>query len=235
LKEANGIMSDSSWWIEIVFLAMLAGFIALRLVSVLGRRTGHENPAPGPFRGAAPEVAAPGPAPADLRRPAVLEMPADLDPKLHEPLQAIADADAGFEPGRFIEGAKGAYRMVLEAFWKGDAATLNDLVSDDVLTDFKRAIAAREEQGLTLDNRLVRIERAQIVGARMSGNMAEVTVRFDADLVAVTRDKDGNVVAGSTSDAIQTHDVWTFSRHLGSSDPNWLLIETDEEQSPQGA
>ncbi len=222
-------MSDSSWWIEIVFLAMLAGFIALRLVSVLGRRTGHENPTPTAYRGGAPEVSPPqAPAPG-MRGPVVLDMPADLDPKLHEPLQAIADADVSFEPGRFVEGAKAAYRMILEAFWKGDAATLNDLVADDVLTDFKRAIAAREEQGLTLDNRLVRIDRAQIVGARLSAMMAEVTVRFDADLVAVTRDAQGNLVAGSTSDAIQTHDVWTFSRHLGSSDPNWLLIETDEE------
>lgn len=222
-------MSDSSWWIEIVFLAMLAGFIALRLVSVLGRRTGHENPTPTAYRGGAPEVSAPrGPVPG-TPGPVVLDMPADLDPKLREPLQSIADADVSFEPGRFVEGAKSAYRMILEAFWKGDVAALDDLVADDVLADFKQAIAAREEQGLTLDNRLVRIDRAQIVGARLSAMMAEVTVRFDADLVAVTRDAQGNVVAGSTSDAIQTHDVWTFSRHLGSSDPNWLLIETDEE------
>lgn len=228
-KEANGIMSDSSWWIEIVFLAMLAGFIALRLVNVLGRRTGHENPAPGAFRGGAAEVAAPGVAPVDLRRPSMLDMPADLDPKLHEPLQAIADADANFEPGRFTEGAKAAYRMILEAFWKGDATVLDGLVSDDVAADFRSAIAAREAQGLTLDNRIVRIERAQIIGARMIGMMAEVTVRFDADLVAVTRDKDGKVVAGSTSDAVPTHDVWTFSRLVSSNDPNWLLIETDGE------
>jgi predicted lipid-binding transport protein (Tim44 family) len=222
-------MSDSSWWIEIVFLAMLAGFIALRLVSVLGRRTGHENPAPGVYRAGAPEVEpAPGMV-ADVRRPAVLDMPADLDPTLHEPLQAIADADAGFEPSRFVEGATAAYRMILEAFWRGDAAALDGLVSDQVAADFRGAIASREEQNLTLDNRLVRIERAQIVGARMSGMMAEVTVRFDADLVAVTRDAQGNVVAGSTSDAVQTHDVWTFSRHAGSRDPNWLLIETDDE------
>ena len=54
-------------------------------------------------------------------------------------------------------------------------------------------------------------------------------MRFDADLVAVTRDKDGKVVAGSTSDAVPTHDVWTFSRLVSSNDPNWLLIETDDE------
>lgn len=222
-------MSDSGWWIEIVFLAMLAGFIALRLVSVLGRRTGHENPAPGAFRGGGAEVAPPGAPSVDVRQPAMLDMPADLDPKLHEPLQAIADADANFEPGRFTEGAKAAYRLILEAFWKGDAVALDGLVSDDVAADFRAAIAAREAEGLSLDNRIVRIERAAIVGAKLAGMMAEVTVRFDADLVAVTRDKDGNVVAGSTSDAVPTHDLWTFSRHVGSNDPNWLLIETDDE------
>ena len=222
-------MSDSSWWIEIVFLAMLAGFIALRLVSVLGRRTGHENPAPTGYAGGPAEVAAPGVGAPDARRPAMLEMPADLDPSLREPLQSIADADPGFEPARFAEGAKAAYRMVLEAFWKGDAPALDGLVSDDVAADFRAAIAAREAEGVTLENRIVRIDRAQIVGARMSGMMAEVQVRFDADLVAVTRDKEGNVIAGSTSDAVQTHDLWTFSRHVGSQDPNWLLIETDDE------
>lgn len=222
-------MSDNSWWIEIVFLAMLAGFIALRLVSVLGRRTGHENPAPTGYGGGPAEVAAPGVAGVDARRPALLDMPADLDPALREPLQAIADADPNFDPARFTEGAKAAYRMILEAFWKGDAPALDGLVSDDVAADFRAAIAAREEQGLTLDNRLVRIERARIVGARVVGMMAEVTVRFDADLVAVTRDRDGNVVAGSTSDAMTTHDLWSFSHHLGSADPNWLLIETDDE------
>jgi predicted lipid-binding transport protein (Tim44 family) len=222
-------MSDSNWWIEIVFLAMLAGFIALRLVSVLGRRTGHENPAPTGYPGGPAEVAAPGAAAADPRRPALVDMPADVDPSLREPLQAIAEADQGFDPARFTEGAKAAYRMILEAFWKGDVPALDGLVSDDVAADFRTAIGSREEQGLTLDNRIVRIERARIVGARVSGMMAEVTVRFDADLVAVTRDKDGNVVAGSTSDAVPTHDLWTFSRHMGSADPNWLLIETDDE------
>ena len=222
-------MSDSSWWVEIVFLAMLAGFIALRLVSVLGRRTGHEKPVGDAFARGPAEISQPaGPLP-DVRAPQPIDLPADLDPNLRRPLQAIADADASFDPARFTEGAKAAYRMILEAFWKGDAARLNDLVSDDVLLQFKRAIAAREEEGLTLDNRLVRIDRAQIVGAQLSGMMAEITVRFDADLVAVTRDRDGKVVAGSTSDAVDTHDVWTFSRHVSATDPNWLLVATDDE------
>lgn len=225
-------MSDGSWWIEIVFLAMLAGFIALRLVSVLGRRTGHEKPAGEMLRGSqsqtAADVARLSTPLADASPRGPIELPADTDPALRGQLQAIADADPRFDPERFLDGAKVAYRMILEAFWKGDQETLDGLIADDVALQFRHAITARNEEGLTLENRLVHIERAVIAGARLHGMMAEITVRFDADLVAVTRDKSGRIVAGSTSDAVATHDVWTFSRHVAAQDPNWLLIETDE-------
>jgi predicted lipid-binding transport protein (Tim44 family) len=118
--------------------------------------------------------------------------------------------------------------MILEAYWKGDEETLRDLVAQDVARAFGDAIAARNEAGQVLDNRLVSIERATITGASLSGKDARITVRFDADIAAVTRDSDGNVIAGSTSDAVETHDVWTFARTLRSSDPNWKLADTDE-------
>jgi predicted lipid-binding transport protein (Tim44 family) len=221
-------MSDDNWWVEIVFLAMLAGFIALRLVSVLGRRTGHENPAGDAFVGNRTEVARPAAAVRDARSPAHVELPAGTDPALQSPLEAIAEVDPYFEPIRFVEGATGAYRMILEAFWKGDEAAFAGLVSDDLAQQFKQAIADREAAGHVLENRLVRIDKVGIETAQLSGSMAEVTLRFDADLIAVTRDRDGNVISGSLSDAAPTHDVWTFSRHVGSKDPNWLLIETDD-------
>lgn len=220
-------MSDSSFWIEIVFLAMLAGFIALRLVSVLGRRT-DETPVGDNVQGARPEISRPGTV-VDLRPRPALEMPADIDPALQTPLQAIAAADPGFDPAGFVEGAKSAYKMILEAYWAGDQKAIDELVSDEVSAQFKGAIDARTADGVTLENRLVRIEKARITAAQLTGMMAEVTVRFDADLALVTRDKDGKVISGSTSDAVATHDVWTFSRNAGSPDPNWLLIETDED------
>jgi predicted lipid-binding transport protein (Tim44 family) len=223
-------MGDSSGLIEIVVLAMLAGFIALRLVSVLGRRTGHEEPAGEVVRRSpAEQQTPPRTGSYDLPPAAPLDLPADMSPALKESLNAIAAADPTFDPPRFAEGAKAAYRMVLEAFWKGDAEALRDLVSDDIADQFAEAIAAREAEGLTLENRLVSLEKVEIVAARLHGAMAEVTLRFDADLVAVTRDKAGNVVSGSLSDAVQSHDVWTFSRHTGAADPNWLLIDTDED------
>nr|WP_121051637.1 Tim44/TimA family putative adaptor protein [Sphingosinicella microcystinivorans] len=216
--------------IEIVVLAMLAGFIALRLVSVLGRRTGHEEPAGEIVRRTPAEQQTPPRAGSyDLPPAAPLELPADMSPALKESLTAIAAADPTFDPARFTEGAKAAYRMVLEAFWKGDAEALRDLVSDEIADQFAEAIAARKAEGLTLENRLVSLEKVEIVAAQLRGAMAEVSLRFDADLVAVTRDKAGNVVSGSLSDAVQSHDIWTFSRHTGAADPNWLLIDTDED------
>jgi predicted lipid-binding transport protein (Tim44 family) len=118
--------------------------------------------------------------------------------------------------------------MILEAFWRGDEEELDRLVDGDVQDAFFQAITDRKAAGHVLDNRLVSIERAVIDQAKLSGQMASITVRFDADIAAVTRDQDGNVIAGSLSDAVPTHDVWTFSRNIAASDPNWVLIETDE-------
>ena len=213
--------------VEIVLLALVALFVGLRLYSVLGRRTGHEQqpilrPAESPT---VTEPAAPVPDVAPERPEAsglVYEEPAAPG------LRAIVGTDAAFDVGRFLEGAQAAYRMILEAFWKGDRDALRHLVGGHVLAAFEQAIGEREAEGHRLDNRLVAIERTVIEDARLAGRTAEIDVRFDADIAAVTRDREGNLVAGTLSDAIPTHDVWTFRRDLKSKDPNWLLVETDE-------
>jgi predicted lipid-binding transport protein (Tim44 family) len=203
-------------------------FVALRLWSVLGRRTGHEQPIAKPIE--APGRSSPAnpmPGPDSVAQPQAL-----ADPLIEQGalvgIRAISDADRSFDAMQFLGGAKAAYRMILEAFWRGDKEELGRLVDADVCEAFSQAIVAREEAGHVLENRLVSIEKAVIDKARLSGQMASITVRFDADIAAVTRDEDGNVIAGSLSDAVPTHDVWTFSRHVGASDPNWVLVETDE-------
>jgi predicted lipid-binding transport protein (Tim44 family) len=212
---------------EIVLLAMVALFVGLRLYSVLGRRTGHEQqPILRPAETAtAPDTSAPA-ADVPAERPEisgfVYEEPATPG------IRAIVGADPSFDVGRFLEGAQSAYRMILEAFWSGDREELRHLVGGDVLATFEEAIAARDAAGEKLENRLIAVERAVIQDARLSSRTAEIDVRFDADIAAVTRDKDGNVIAGTLSDAIPTHDVWTFRRDLSTRDPNWLLVETDE-------
>ena len=210
----------------VILLAMVAAFLALRLYSVLGKRTGHEQPLP-----RSPED-----------RPIVQGLPRTIDvtPDVRESapraietgaeagLRSIVSADSSFDVGQFVEGAKSAYRMVLEAFWKGDRETLKWLVEDNVRAEFESAIDARDEAGEVLDNRLVSIERAAITEATLTGKAARITLRFDADIAAVTRDKDGNVIAGSMTDAVEIQDEWTFTRDLKAADPNWKLADTDE-------
>ena len=210
----------------VIVLAMVAAFLGLRLYGVLGKRTGHEQPLPRP----AEDRPAPAVLPRTVDVPVVAREPAsrNIESGAEAGLRAIVAGEPGFDVPRFIEGAQGAYRMILEAFWRGDEATLADLAEDDVRASFVEAIEARRAAGQSLDNRLVSIERAVIVDAGLSGRDARITMRFDADIAAVTRDADGQVIAGSLTDAVETHDVWTFARTLKSSDPNWKLADTDE-------
>jgi predicted lipid-binding transport protein (Tim44 family) len=212
--------------VEIVLLAAIALFVGLRLYAVLGQRTGHEQqPVTRPE--AAPE-----------REPAVA-LP-DASPNTAETtgfaydkgaaggIRAIISADSSFDVARFIEGAQSAYRMILEAYWKGDREELGHLTGEGARADFTAAIAEREAAGHVLDNRLVAIERAAIESARLDGRVAEIEVRFDAFVSAITRDRDGVLVAGSMTDAVPSKSLWTFERDLSSKNPNWLLVETDE-------
>lgn len=213
--------------VQIVILAMIAAFLGLRLYSVLGRRAEHEEqPDPSRFDAPiAPPAAAPQLRPAQPARPAGLE---GALPAAERGVREIAAADRRFDVSGFVEGAKAAYAMVLEAFWKGDRETLRELCDDDVYAGFDAAITARDAAGETLDNRLVRIEDAKIDMAELVGSTARVTVRFVADIAAVTRDRDGNMVAGSLDDAVEARDLWTFKRDVREADPHWLLDETDE-------
>ena len=211
--------------VEIVVLAMVAGFLALRLYAVLGKRTGHEQPlAPVEEHPHTPSNTGFTP-PA---RPTVAITDTVFEESAASGVRAIVAAEPSFDVGRFMEGSKAAYRMILEAYWRGEESVLEGLTSDDVRGAFAASIAERSTAGHVLENRLVTIEKAIIVAASVTGKLAEVTVRFDADIAAVTRDADGTVVAGSLTDAVPTVDVWTFARTLKSDDPNWILTDTDE-------
>ncbi|WP_260924764.1 Tim44/TimA family putative adaptor protein [Novosphingobium sp. 9] len=224
--------------VEIVILAMIAAFLGLRLYSVLGRRAEHEEE---PIQGRFQEPRGPAGAPrlplpvrhqdktpaeraASAARPDMPRVSASVE----RGLVAIAGADRGFDAAAFVEGARGAYRMILEAFWKGDKAELRSLCDDDVYASFAAAIDARAEAGEVMDNRLIRIEESAITGAEIDSGYARITVRFQSDVAAVTRNAEGHVVAGSLDDAIDSIDVWTFARNVNSPAPDWLLDETDE-------
>jgi predicted lipid-binding transport protein (Tim44 family) len=215
--------------LEIVILAMVAAFLGLRLYSVLGRRAEQEEePVVQRFESEdKPAGIRPAAIPTPAPQPRVMELEGVM-PAVERALREIASADPKFNLGQFLEGARGAYRMILEAFWQGDRETLRELCDDDVLAGFVSAIDAREAAGETMDNTLIRIEDLRIHSASLDGKTARIALLFVADIAAVTRDKDGNVIAGSLDDAIESRDVWTFSRNTASRDPNWLLDETDE-------
>lgn len=217
----------------IVILALVALFIGLRLYSVLGERTGHEQPI---LRPADTDSA-------DARlekstatvRPAAAGVPVDGDDMAYLPtagpgVRAILAADPSFDVARFLEGAKSAYRLILEAFWKGDLEAMRPFVDGHVFDTFKVAVDQRTKDGLVLDNRLVAVDEAVIAGAELERTVALLTVKFEADIAAVTRNAEGVVVGGSMSDAVQTRERWTFRRDIAAGDPNWILVETDDEE-----
>lgn len=211
-------MSEGSNWIEIVLLAMLAAFIGLRLISVLGKRTGQERPIGEPAPRSLPEITKP--ASRDTARPSrgLVALPAGTDQGMAPALQTLADADPDFEPAGFVAGARAAYAMILEAFWSGDLRSVDTLVSDEVQEQFASAIEARG--GTRINGRLAGIEGVAITAAELVGQMAQITVRVAARIVM------GNDPESSITD------VWTFSRHLNSREPGWLLIATDDEPGP---
>ena len=221
--------------VEIVILAMIAAFLGLRLYAVLGRRP-EQNDEPlrrrveQPDPASAPRAITPKLPEKVAGAPRSLPLAADsnLDSRAEAGIRAIVAADRRFDVSQFVSGARGAYSMVLEAFWRGDKAELAQLCDVDVAAGFDAAIDARNASEETVTARLIRIEEARIVDASYVAPMARITVSFVADVASVTRDAAGNVVAGSLDDAIETRDVWTFARDLTSRDPDWVVDETDE-------
>lgn len=213
--------------VEIVIMAMIAAFLGLRLYSVLGRRAEREEkPIQGRIEPEALPLKPARPAPEAAAAPRA--MVPGVTPAIERGLREIAAADRRFDLLAFVEGAKGAYRMVLEAFWAGDKDALKNLCEREVYEAFAAAIDERAAKGERLENRLVRIDDATVVAASFQAPIARVAVRFTADVAAITRNAAGVVVAGSLTDAVEARDLWTFSRDTTSAAPDWLVDETDE-------
>ncbi|HQS97625.1 Tim44/TimA family putative adaptor protein [Novosphingobium sp. 17-62-19] len=224
--------------VQIVILAMIAAFLGLRLYSVLGRRPEHdeepmrrriEQPDPSgqnrqPVNPRGTEGSQLAPRPRELAQ----AEPNTFDNSAEAGVRAIIAADRRFDVAQFLAGSKAAYTMILEAFWRGDKDELRQLCDEDVFAGFDSAIDARVAAGETITARVIRIEEARIVAASIEGKTSRITVRFLADIASVTRDADGNVIAGTLDDAVETRDLWTFRRDITAPDPDWLLDETDE-------
>lgn len=221
-------------YLDIVLLAMLAGFVLFKLWTALGRRTGHERPQD-LLRGqtAGDEKVVPLPGRADPR-PTALKAPVPTPGSISAPpgsplAQALTDiraADRRFDVDHFVVGARAAHEMIASAFADGDRDALKPLLDEQVYTSFERAIRARDEAGQKIDFTYVRLKSADVIDAAMRGRNAEITVKFVSELMSATVTKAGEVVEGDASSVRTVTDIWTFARDTRSSDPNWRLSAT---------
>lgn len=222
-------MSNGFPFIDIIFFACVALFIAFRLRSVLGRRTGHERqpdrqqPANSPYT--APDadnvVSLP-----DREGDAEAAFEHVEEGQLRDGLTAIRRADPHFDLEQFLGGARMAFEMIVDAFARGDKDALRPLLADEVFAGFAQAIDDREAAGETLETTVDQVKIAEAVDASMQGTFAHVTVRFVSDQINVTRGSDGDVVDGDPTQRAEIVDLWTFRRDTAIDDPNWELAST---------
>jgi predicted lipid-binding transport protein (Tim44 family) len=214
--------------IQLLVLAGVAIFLILKLRSVLGTRDGFEKP-PIPLDDVRPRV---------RRDFEVIEGGADRDIVDHvaegsESARALAEmkkAEPSFAVGPFLQGARGAYEMILMAFEKGELDRIRPFLSDDVEASFAEAIAQRDRDGLTIEAAFLGIKELTLHEATFTpeSRFAEIAVRFVADQTYVVRNKAGEIVEGSPREVKKTRDIWTFARQMGSDDPNWQLVATGD-------
>jgi predicted lipid-binding transport protein (Tim44 family) len=223
-------MSEGFAYIDILFFAMVAAFIALRLRSVLGRRTGQERRRSNGWGGARANGHGDNVVNLPDRSQSAAETDraiADLDDsKVKTGLTQLRLADPEFDLRGFIDGAKKAFEVIVDAYASGNKEALAPLLADDVLAGFTSAIDQRQAAGQTLETQLIAIQDAQVADAAMLDSRAQITMRFTSEQVNILRDSAGNVVDGDPSAAEEVVDIWTFERDTRSDDPNWILVET---------
>ncbi|MCR8549533.1 Tim44/TimA family putative adaptor protein [Salipiger sp. P9] len=214
--------------VQLLVLAGIAIFLILRLRSVLGTRDGFEKP----------------PVPAQSRRDdtkrdfEVIEGGPDRDIIDHVPegspaaeaLAKMKRAEPSFSVSEFLSGARGAYEMILMGFDNGQIEDLRPFLSEEVYESFEQVLQARAEQGLTIEAEFVGVRELTLVDATFDDDqrLAEITVKYVGELTSVVKNAEGEIVEGSATTVKRQKDVWTYGRNMGSDDPNWQLVATDE-------
>ena len=232
-----------------LFFLIVAALIFLNLRSVLGKRTGTEKPPFDPYNRDQREMerqsrpgddgkvitlprrdqqAQPQPDQMSNRYDAIDDF-AQPGTELNAQLRRVYDADPSFDPRQFVDGAKAAYEMIVQAFAEGDRKSLKTLLSSDVYQGFDQAITAREKAGEKVKSTFVGIEKAEISNARLEGSEVTITMRIVSQLISATYNAAGEVIEGNAEDVIEVVDSWSFARDTRSRDPNWKLVETQSE------
>jgi predicted lipid-binding transport protein (Tim44 family) len=244
-------MDGSRIDVTTLLFLVLAVVIFLKLRSVLGRRTGHEqtrferyksqqeaSQRNGKLAGQEKVVTLPRREreEGDLRPAAEKQALADGEQRVKDyaagngeitkGLLDIVRADANFDPNHFLQGAKVAYEIIVTAFAEGNRRTLKELLSAEVYEGFSSAIADRESRVEQIDQSFVGIKTADLVEAELKGGIAQLTIKFVSELISATRDKAGEVISGDPKRVREVTDIWTFAREAISRNPNWKLIAT---------
>jgi predicted lipid-binding transport protein (Tim44 family) len=222
----------SSDVIELLVLFALAAVVLYRLRTVIGTRTGHE--APPEFLRRQQEARRGGARPTPV--PDIAPVPGDDEPVPGVPengrdgVAAIRRVEPDFDLDDFVAGARGAYEMILMSYEEGDRDTLRSLLAPDVYQAFEQGIVAREQEELRVEARFIGVREARVdeVAFDPDTKIADITVRFVGELITAVRDRENRVVEGDPNEIRRQTDRWTFSREMGSADPNWLLTATGD-------
>ena len=197
-------MSSQFGFIDIIILAMLAGFIILRLRNILGRKTGHQGK------------------PMSRYFPRGMETLKDIENN-----EAIKSGNVNEEAKKeFLKGAEIAYEQIITSFAKGDKKKLKGLLEKDMFNRFSEVIDERKNKSLKYETTFIGIKSAKILEFKKIENIYKVTVNFVSEIIMCVKDKNNKIIEG-TPDTIKTvNDVWKFSKNMWSQDPTWYLVET---------
>jgi len=197
-------MSSQFGFIDIILLAMFAGFIILRLRNILGRRTGHQGK------------------PMSRYFPKGMEVLKDIENN-----EAIKSGNIDEEVKKqFLKGAEIAYEQIITSFAKGDKKTLKSLLEKNMFNRFTEVIDERKNKELTYETTFIGLKSSKIVEFKKIENIYKVTVNFVSEIITCVKDSNNKVIEGNP-DVIKTvNDVWKFSKNMWSQDPTWYLVET---------
>ena len=197
-------MSNQFGFIDIILLAMFAGFIILRLRNILGRRTGHQRK------------------PINRRFPKGMEILKDIENN-----EAIKTGDVEEEVKKqFLKGANIAYEQIITSFTKGDKKSLKSLLGKNLFNDFSQVIDERNKKELKYETTFIGIKSSKILELKKIENIYKVTVNFVSEIITCVKDKNNQIVEGNPDIIKTVNDVWKFSKNMWSQDPTWYLVET---------
>ena len=197
-------MSNQFGFIDIILLAMFAGFIILRLRNILGRKTGHQGK------------------PMNKYFPRNMKTLQDIENN-----EAIKSGNIDEEVKKqFLKGADIAYEQIITSFAKGDKKSLKSLLGKGIFNDFSEVIEERKKKELRYETTFIGIKSSKILEFKKIENIYKVTVDFVCEIITCVKDKNDKVVEGDPDIIKTVNDVWKFSKNMWSQDPTWYLVET---------